>query len=72
MKETYMTTHEANRLKSYIVGAGYNITTLARAIGISRESLSARVSGKVDFGRTEMNDIARVLNVPAQEIFFGF
>ncbi len=70
MKNACMTAYESNRVKSYIVGAGYNITTLAAAIGMSRESLSARISGKVDFGRSEMNAIARVLKVLPQEIFF--
>lgn len=71
MKNLYMTKEDANRFKGYMVTAGYNITTLAAAIKMSRESLSMRISGKVDFGRNEMNDIARVLNVPPETIFFN-
>ena len=52
MEVEYMTEDESNRVKSYIVGAGYNITSLAKAINMSREMLSNRISGKVDFGRT--------------------
>lgn len=71
MEVEYMTEDESNRVKSYIVGAGYNITSLAKAINMSREMLSNRISGKVDFGRTEMNKIATVLKSSTTEIFFG-
>ena len=67
----YMTIEDRNRFKSYMVGAGYNITTLSKAIGMSREMLSVRISGKVDFGRTEMNKIASVLNISPIILFFG-
>ena len=71
MPNTYMSTTEANRFKSYMVGAGYNITSLAEAVGMSREMLSTRISGKVDFGRQEMNEIAAVLKVSPISLFFG-
>ena len=71
MPNTYMTEDETNRFKSYMVRAGYNITSLAKTIGMSREMLSFRISGKVDFGRTEMNSIAEALNVSPSVIFFG-
>lgn len=71
MKNTYMTQDETNRFKAYMVRAGYNITSLAKAIGVSREMLSTRISGKVDFSRSEMNHIAMALNVPPDIIFFG-
>ncbi len=72
MRNTYMTSEETNKVKSYMVRAGYNITSLAETIGISREMLSARLSGKVDFGRTEMNNIAAALNIPPDVIFFEY
>ena len=50
---------------------GYNITTLADATGMSREMLSVRISGKVDFSRKEMNKIASVLGVSPINLFFG-
>lgn len=71
MSNPYMTEEDTNRFKSYMVRAGYNITSLAHQIDMSRESLSNRISGKVDFGRTEMNDISKVLEVPPEVIFFG-
>lgn len=67
----YMTIEDKNRFKSYMVGAGYNITTLAAATGMSREMLSVRISGKVDFGRNEMNKIASVLHISPITLFFG-
>lgn len=71
MKNIYMTSDEANRFKSYMVRAGYNITSLAKAVGMSREMLSVRISGKVDFSRSEMNNIATKLNVSPDAVFFG-
>ena len=71
MPNTYMSPNEANRFKSYMVGAGYNITSLAEAVGMSRETLSNRISGKVDFGREEMTNIATVLGVSPTNLFFG-
>lgn len=70
MKNTYLTISEIRYIKSVIVGAGYNITSLAAAIGMGREILSARINGKTDFSRHEMNDIAKVLNKKPQDIFF--
>ncbi len=70
MKNAYMTDEEIRRLKSYVVGAGYTVSSLADKIGMSRVSLSSRVNGKIDFGRTEMNAIARVLEKKPEEIFF--
>lgn len=66
----YMSVSETNHLKSIIVGAGYNITSLASAIGMGREMLSARINGKTDFSRHEMNDISKVLNKNPADIFF--
>lgn len=70
MNNYYLSTDETNHIKSVIVGAGYNITKLANAIGMGREILSARINGKTDFSRTEMNQIAKVLKKPPQDIFF--
>lgn len=71
MTIAYMTPDDTNRFKAYMVRAGYNITTLAQATDTSRECLSARISGKVDFGRSEMNKIAKVLKVSPEILFFG-
>ena len=69
MNKTYLSTSETRYIKSVIVGAGYNITSLANAVGMGREILSARINGKTDFSRHEMNDIAKVLNKKPQDIF---
>lgn len=70
MKKTYMTQPEKNKVRSYMALAGYNITSLAQAIGMSREMLSQRLSGNVDFGRVEMLNISKELNAPPEDIFF--
>lgn len=66
----YMTEIDVNRFKSYMAGAGYNITTLATAIGMKRENLSNRINGKIDFSRSEMTKISVTLHVLPQDIFF--
>lgn len=71
MDTNYMTKEDTQRFKSYMVGAGYTITTLAKSIGMARESLSARINGRVDFGRNEMVSIAKKLNKTPTEIFLS-
>ena len=53
-----------------MVGANYNITSLADAIGMTRGSLSARLNGKIDFSRFEMQSIAEKLNISPETLFF--
>lgn len=67
----YMNEEDTRRLKSYIVAAGYNITSLAKRINMGRECLSSRINGKIDFGRSEMMEIATVLGESPEKIFFG-
>ena len=66
----YMNEEDTRRLKSYIVAAGYNITSLAKRINMGRECLSSRINGKIDFGRSEMMEIATVLGESPEKIFF--
>ena len=67
----YMSELDTRRLKSYMVAAGYTITSLAKEVGMGREVLSTRVNGKTDFSRNEMMKIADVLNERPETIFFG-
>ena len=66
----YITEQEKRKIKSFIAGAGYTISSLACEVGMTRESLSARINGKVDFGRNEMSKIADKIGVKPAEIFF--
>lgn len=66
-----MSEHDIKRFKSYMAGAGFNISTLAHAIGMKRESLSNRINGKIDFSRSEMIIISKKLQALPQEIFFA-
>ena len=66
----YMSEKDTCRLKSYMAAAGYNITTLANRINMGRECLSLRINGKIDFGRSEMMAIAKVLGESPEKIFF--
>lgn len=69
--EKYLSDSQKRKILSHVVNAGYNITTLAKAIGMTRESLSARMNGKVDFSRTEMESISACLEEKPEDIFFA-
>lgn len=66
----YMADSDKRRFKAYMAAAGYNISTLATAINMTRESLSSRINGKIDFSRNEMSMIAEKLNITPSELFF--
>ena len=68
---SYMTVEDTRKIKSYIVGAGYTISSLSNAIGMTRESLSSRINGKIDFSRMEMAAIADKLKKKPEDIFFN-
>ena len=67
----YMSDSQKRKIMSRIVNGGYNITTLAKAIGMTRESLSSRINGKIDFSRTEMEAISVCLKEKPEHIFFA-
>lgn len=67
----YLTDRETYRIKAYIVESGHSIASLAKEIGMTRESLSSRINGKVDFGRNEMTKIAMVLEKKPEEVFLS-
>ncbi len=67
----YLSDSQKRKIMSCVVHKGFNITTLARAIGMTRESLSSRMNGKIDFSRTEMEAIAVCLNETPENIFFA-
>lgn len=71
MSTCYMSEEDTRRFKSYMVGAGFSIKSLAENIGMARESLSARINGKVDFSRNEMINIAALFKKAPEEIFLG-
>jgi hypothetical protein len=53
---------------------GDNQTTLAEALGMQQSALSARMNGKTDFRKNEMEVIRKRYNLDAekmQEIFFA-
>ena len=66
-----MTDQMVNKLKGEIVAGGYTISSLADSLEISRNTLSAKVNGKVDFTRQDMERIAQRLGKPPETIFFA-
>ncbi len=69
MPKSYLTEADTRRIRGAIVGAGYSIATAADAIGMSRATLSAKVNGRSDFSRSEMESLARLLGVSPYKIF---
>ncbi len=70
MNKPYMTGTEVCRLKGEIVGAGYNIKTVAEKLGMTRMTLSNKVNGRTDFTRHEMKALAQLLGVEPGELFY--
>lgn len=69
MTKPYLSEADTRRIKAAIVGAGHSLASVADALGMSRATLSAKVNGRSDFSRSEMEAIARLLHVPPSEIF---
>lgn len=46
----------------------YTVTSLARAIKLSRPYLSAKLHGKGYFTQTQIREISRILNLSSEEI----
>lgn len=67
---SYLTEEEVRRLKSLIVNVGLNIGVVAIKMNMSRSTLSAKINGKADFTRSEMERFAEVIGSPPNEIFF--
>jgi len=61
-------------LKAVMVRSGYTAERLAKEIGLSQQSLSYKINNKREFTATEINSIARALELSLEEkesIFFG-
>lgn len=54
---------QANLLRGKMVAAGYNQTTLARALNISANSLSSKINGRAQFNSDEIIALCRLLSI---------
>lgn len=55
-------------LRAEMQANDYTQAELARAVGLSRESLAGRMTGRICFKHPEMYKIAEVLGVPADRL----
>lgn len=55
-------------LKVEMVRKEYDIGTLAKDAGMSRQTLSKKLNGHVEFTYGEIGQLARALNVPLSEL----
>lgn len=59
---------DANLLKYYVMESGKSLTDVAAAIGVTPATLCRKMSGKSDFYRKEMQDIASYLGLDRDTI----
>lgn len=52
-----------NKLKGKIAEAGFSQRSLAEALGMSKNTLNAKVNGKVPFNTVEIEQICKVLGI---------
>lgn len=51
------------KLKARIIGEGYSQRSLAKAIGINKNTLNSKVNGNVQFNIDEVDKICEVLHI---------
>lgn len=56
-----------NRLKAAIVGAGMSQIQLAKAIGMNKNTLSAKINGKATFNVDEVMEICKTLRIQSDQ-----
>lgn len=52
-----------NKLKGKIAEAGFSQRSLAKAIGMSKNTLNSKVNGKIPFNTTEIQQISEKLGI---------
>lgn len=61
----------AANIKAELARAGMNQKQLARGMGISQQSLNARLKGRTGISVADLHDVAHVLNVPLSYLYDG-
>ena len=54
---------DKNRLLSYIVKKGYNQRTLAKALGVSKNTLNSKINRKSYFDTRMISDMCELLDI---------
>lgn len=54
---------EPNKLKAKIVEMGFSQTSLAPRVGMSKNTLNAKVNGRIPFNTDEIKRVCAVLNI---------
>lgn len=60
--------NDANKIKGKIIEHGYNMESFAKAIGISRQTLTKKLNGSSEFTVSEIYKICETLNIANSEI----
>ena len=62
----------ADKIKGKIVENKYNLSTFAQAMGIHRETLKLKLSGKRELTESEITKAIELLEIPDNEIKIYF
>ena len=62
----------ANELRAEIARNNLTIPKLAKLINVNKSTLYSRVNGKTPFTQKEITEIAKILNLSKEKIFFIF
>ena len=54
---------DTNRLKGAMIIAGYSQATLAKELGISKNTLNAKLNGKAKITTDEANNLCNILGI---------
>ena len=66
----YLSKEQTCQLKGLIISAGLDISKMADRMKMSRQTLSSRINGKIDFSKSEMEAFASILETKPDNIFF--
>lgn len=59
---------ELSKLKGKIVEEGETIQSVAKKVGITRNTMASKLDGRTAFDITEMQKVAEILNIHPEEI----
>ena len=62
-----MSTMDANKLKGKIIEAGFSQRSLAKELGMSKNTLNSKVNGKIPFNTVEIRRLCDILNIDSND-----
>lgn len=63
---------DMRKLKAFMSLHGYSQTSLAEAMGLSRTTMSAKLTGKSSFNTKQIRHIIKLLEIPLRDVGYIF